>query len=62
MWGGGGSGDKAKPWSDTGVVTFTFSSTEGLVVDEPPYVVTLQPTDPEILFSSGELLVLVKSN
>ena len=31
-------------------------------MDEAPYVVTLQPTDPEILFSSGELLVLVKSN
>ena len=38
------------------VLTFPFSSTEGLVVDEAPYVVTFQPTDPEILFSSGELL------
>ena len=38
-------------------VTFTFSSTEGLVVDGAPYVVTFQPTDSEILLNSGELLL-----
>ena len=41
------------------IVTFTFSSTEGLVVDGAPYVVTFQPTDPEILFNSGELLIYI---
>ena len=63
MLGGGGGGLGTRLSHDQIlVVTFTFSSTEGLVVDEAPYVVTFQPTNPEILFSSGELLVLVKSN